>query len=110
MPKLIQIKRYRLKVGDRYCTLNRHFHAEGVAIPDAADIDGAAVINHSLTARAIILRTHKLQAEVAGSWRARWYRIGRHGPRSDLRAAWWPRNFWRGRNRDPGTEPAMNLP
>lgn len=60
-------KRYRLKVGDKYCTLDTYFHADGVAIPNSPNMEQGVVIGHVNTAKAIIRRTHELRDHVKKS-------------------------------------------
>ncbi len=67
----MKTKMYRLKVGERYCSLDTRMHEDGVAIPDV-DRASAHVVRHINTANAIIARTHRLRDEVKGSMLADW--------------------------------------
>lgn len=63
---------YRLKVGDKYCSLNTNLHVDGVAIPDSPSREAAHVCEHVNTANAIIRRTNDLKGEIRGSMFAEW--------------------------------------
>lgn len=64
MKKLV--KRFRVKVGDKYCSLSRDFHELGTVHPDTTQ-DKAHVFNTSVMAQNCIERALSAQASIRTS-------------------------------------------
>lgn len=47
--KTKMVKRFRVKMGNKYCSLNTDFHELGVSIPDT-DVDGAHIFKTRVAA------------------------------------------------------------
>ncbi len=59
MNKKKQVKRFRVKVGETYCSLSKKFHDLGVIIPDAASRDEAHIFVTLVAANNAIQRRYE---------------------------------------------------
>lgn len=64
--KTKMVKMFRVRVGDKYCSLNTDFHELGVAIPDT-DLAGAHVFKTRVGAAYSIDRMHEARKKADGS-------------------------------------------
>jgi hypothetical protein len=71
-PRMKTVKRFHVKIGDSYATLDFNLHDKGVLVRCHA-ASHAWVFNRNVDAGHAIQRTLKLQAEVRDSMHADWY-------------------------------------
>ena len=64
--KIKYLKRFRVKVGDKYCSLSHQFHELGTVHPDRT-LETAHVFNTSVMAENCIERTVSAQASIRSS-------------------------------------------
>jgi hypothetical protein len=71
-PRMKTVKRFHVKIGDSYATLDFNLHDKGVLVRCHA-ASHAWVFNRNVDAGHAMERTRKLQAEVRDSMHADWY-------------------------------------